>query len=1668
MVVALVCMSVSAICSRSNRTVLRELLQNAADATAKKVTIRFVTVPSTTVPAPVATDATSQLKHVLTNHTLKSMVVTNDGMAFSDNDWARLKRIAEGNPDETKIGAFGVGFYSVFSDCEEPFVSSGSEAMAFYWKGNALFTRRLKMPDQEGSRETNFVLPYRNTTSPVPPMIPLCQFLASSLTFAGLEAVELWLDDWNLLSLKKKVAPGITLNIPRTIETRTKKGLLKVTSITRQIAQMDATVMAAVSWTSTTTQSRNEGVDLAETAKTLRSFFSKLTRTVTEAEDKGSDDLAKQSAAAEDLTATSSTTVFFNITSAQLKSSVSSSFSQELERATKKPPPKTTTLAILTSSYDASTPIASAKDSGKTPNIFASVLPSKGGRVFIGFTTHQTTGLNAHVSAPSLIPTVERESIDLNARWVRDWNYEILRAVGIVCRIAWTAEMGDLKYKLPTATVGGVARAKKEDVARHTPEAVYISNQFVFRESTPSAKVGDTVEDAFWMSDKTGYFEVMSSLGVLPTDQVRLAPKNLSFMEGIAVLPEDLVNDAPLFVKKLTEFGLVTDVTIRDIKRELENNALTSKQLSEFLKWAADRVIGGDYNTQTIQSLLNVAVANEEDAAGNPKGLLILGDIRCYLNPTRIPADMPVPPFTMPFTYTSSLPSKSLLALGWQELEIGTWVQWLIKNARNRSLISADHDMTSCAAFSAKVLPILSKQWETLGPMGKSNVIKLLQENTVLPTKLGMRRPNETYFPSVKLFDDLPVVTGLNGVKEKFLSNLGVRKTVDLGVIFDRLVSDQPAVDEKGRKKWNHVDLVKYFTSVWADIPKNDLLKLKGTRFCSMEPNGKPELENQRYRAAELYEPEPHLKELGFHVIQWPGQFSRSSQEGKFLSMLGLRQYPSPEDLIRVMVDSARNGDMKMRDKALTYYLSHHLEYGYAHYDVSKISSPFLPVEGSSKVASPSKCFTDESVKLFGFDILRRDLHGNASKIGVQAHPPIQICLAVFQANLPKSKSEAKKYFEYFYKRIGDLDSATASRAGATPIVPVRRPTGPTEESKLVYLPPVECYLGDNEDYGDLFDFVDFGSEANLFLMACGSKKEPTKVEVAQLLVKEPARILSKLQTPEKYLNLLRHIAENISLLRRYPQLFAEMKRASFLLGSREVGRPITEKDDDATLVSVDEFDDFEDKDIKEWQLIRASDAIVVDDYSSFSIFKESVLAAPQEEALEQLYLSLGTPYLSSLIEAKPRKGHVMPDQKLAEKLKKQILERSRLFLYDQPRDAVKHDAKWLEKHLIVQNVSAIQYLRVLKGRGIQHNEIRHAIAIPQDKDFVLSISNNRLDWYQISQSLAQIILQRPKLSATLTFEMILKTEIMELKARGYNVERILRAKAAEARIAEGQRQRQLEEEKAAAYEHERAMAQQAAETREVQESMSGMPGQFPGQPIEDKQMTRSGTGIGPGGEEQAMSPREPRTRGLFSGLTDRLKGLAPGNSPGMQPQGQGPTGERSPMTPGALEDNLKSAIQSCRPYGSHSLYSRGEAKEIAETKFYCDEKPSQNLTSIGKVYPGIKVFTTQGGRDTQEFLLRHEIGLKAFSSVLCDCAGVFNLQIQNVNIFHDPGSKSIAFNASGSIFCNYHYFEQLHARKVLNQGQYDTALVYWWVIFCHELAHNIVQDHNSDHSFYT
>ena len=376
-------------------TTLRELLQNAADASAKKVLIRLQTLPSASVPVPQTSDSSTRLKHVILHHTLKSMVVENNGLVFQDTDWARLKKIAEGNPDETKIGAFGVGFYSVFAECEEPFVSSGKEALAFYWKGDALFTRKLQLGDAQTSN-TTFVLPTRNTTSPVPRLLSLCQFLAGSLTFVGLECIELWLDEWRVLKLNKVAAPSSYLELPSGVIRKTQDGLMEVSTVNREAAQIHAQWLKVVEWIRSIPNDGGNAeppVKGSHSTPSLRTFFSRLAAGSANlaAEKAAKHERAVQAAIAEDLMGEATATIFLHVNKAAVRTHVNQKFSKELERATKKPPPKATTVSLLTVSYDEHVASTSTRSSQgqDTASLFSSVIPSKG-RIFIGFPTNQS------------------------------------------------------------------------------------------------------------------------------------------------------------------------------------------------------------------------------------------------------------------------------------------------------------------------------------------------------------------------------------------------------------------------------------------------------------------------------------------------------------------------------------------------------------------------------------------------------------------------------------------------------------------------------------------------------------------------------------------------------------------------------------------------------------------------------------------------------------------------------------------------------------------------------------------------------------------------------------------------------------------------------------------------------------------------------------------------------------------------------------------------------------------------------------------------------------------------------------------------------------------------------------------------------------------------------
>ncbi len=1450
-------------------TTLRELLQNAADASAKKVTIKFHTNPSSTIPVPLSSDLSARLKHVIENHTLKSSLVENDGEPFKATDWSRLKKIAEGNSDETKIGAFGVGFYSVFADCEEPFVSSGKEALAFYWKGDSLFTRKVQLENGQ-STNTTFVLPMRNASTPVPQLLSLCQFLSSSLTFVGLEAIDLWLDEWRILRLKKFIAPSVELPIPKEVDRKTREGLMQVASVTKEAAQLDAHWLKAVGWerknASGNASSAGLGPTLhgAQPGQSLRTLFSRLAPGTfnTTAEKAAKEQQVLQEAISEDVMGEENATIFLHVNKATVRTLVSPNFASELERATKKPPPKTTTVSLLTASYDetAASTASSSTQSVKAVNIFSSVLPTKG-RIFIGFPTNQTTGLNAHISTPSVIPTVERESIDLNNRFVRVWNIELLRIAGIVARISWSGEMVDLGHKLMGAVrAAGRKEIGEKDIAKILPEALFLHQIFTWKESTPSSEVGTLVEEAFWTCNKKMSIDVLSSRGVLPSCLVRISPEDLGFVEGIPVLPEALANLG--LIKKMRDYGVITEITISDIKSELEGKALNAVQLQRFLEWLGHKARTNEIDTNMIRSLLDVAVANDDGGASAK--LIVLSDIKNFLNVSRIPAEMPIPPTTMPFKFTRKLSKFELDALGWEDLQMVPWLRWIVENAGGRGELSLEQDLTKSPSFASVVLPVISKQWDGLSQSSKATIIDLLTARTIVPTKMGMKKPSDAYFPSVKLFDDLPVVVGLHSVKDKLLTALGVRKTIEIGVVFARLMDTSSHMDENATgatRRWSHVDLIKYLASVRSDIPSGDIKRLRDTPICPIKTDS-PKGSDKRYLISDIFEPSESLRGLELPILHWPSHYHAESPEGKLLSSLGLRSAPRYMELVSIMANAGAAEDFPLRDQALKYFVDHHQTKGYANFDHRSITMPYLPLRGAgARLGIPTKCFTNERAAILGFDILRKDLHSHALKFGVQTDPPIQECIDRLTKDPPQNRRSAREVFGYFAGRLAEISNQHTHVLSEALIVPVATKSSNTNSEKaeqIRYIPPRICFLGDGDRYAEIFDYVDFGQEANTFLLRCGSKHEPNTSELAYLLTQQPARVFTVLEM-SKYLELLRNIAEAWRSLKKDRALAKEMRKAPFLLASKELPSGVAK---------VDQGEDDE-SGVKTYELASASEIVIVDDMISYNLFKTNLLAAPMEESLEDLYANLGSPELGSLVEEQHSIGSIMPDQKVAIKLQRLVQERSQLFLHDHGTDAIRHDAKWIERHLSVVAVKSISLRKSLKGTSLRHNESRTA-ATYQDKQsgWVLYVTAAGCDLYEVSQVLVPLLLNRSKPQNVMMFEMLLDTDLRKLGARGYNVQRILRRQATEARIAEEAREKQLKQEQQEMKEREAAWKERQAQNALIAHQEASMPGVFPDSP-DHKSPGHLGALPAPD-EDQVF--RKPR--GLFSGFSELGKRL--------------------------------------------------------------------------------------------------------------------------------------------------------------------------------------------------
>ncbi|KAI0342553.1 hypothetical protein BDW22DRAFT_1484759 [Trametopsis cervina] len=1611
-------------------TVFRELLQNSDDASAKAVEIHFDTEGYLQRSNNAGgDDGSSETSDITPLPDLKTVLVhqwtfKNDGMIFRNEDWNRLKKIAEGNPDEEKIGAFGVGFYSLFSVTEEPFVTSGGQWMGFYWKDkkDQLFARRGQLPSTEGDegRWTTFTMPLRKPeTLPIP--FDFIRFLTSSITFmAHLAEISVFFDGKRLARLRKDRGLPKSIGLRKGLRPQTSKKMMRVTDVSVMPLSIKADIMQWVYAAGSSVKPRKRPPAAQQQARqavtsgffsSLFSGFSAPLRGPSPNPEPIVSESNKREQQAEEqkkLLQITETGVVLAVFSASVDVLLEANLREELLRATKKNAPTKMRYELIYTGkdeYDAS--IKEEHGFEVTGSIFqglrADIDGTGSARIFIGHSTRQTTGIGGHMSA-RFIPTVERESVDLVDRNVRVWNEELLGVGGYLARTAYEQEMENITTLWQAAdgfqsqpAVGSITENDSRPQLRQ--RALHALKFYTFHTSTPSPRVATLLEEAFFTCIaqptfsilRTGQpdhpFPIISTVGIRSAADVRM-PNTVfaEFLKELPVLPEDVLSGAATMVEVLRTRGMIKDVMFGDVLSELKRRPLTEHEMTACFKWWLNmyKTIGDAQLQRARSEIINAAILTIGTPGGSDEKIISLVSLKTFLN-TRstgaaIPTDGPLPSHVLPLTVSRHFDPQALRsAFGWQELTVADWLGFLLDPQTVTS--DPEHDLTSSTHWADRVLQVLARVWPSCGKEAQADVVTLLQDKTCIPTSAGLKVPGDAYFQNAHVFPDLPLVTfpsgaAIKGNLEKVLQALGVRKHVELQIVFNRMIRTGD---------WSIADLTKYLVAVQSTLTSEELERLRLTPAFPREQVAQaPQSQGvkvARLKASDLYEPLDIFRDLGLPVIDWglKTKWRSSSEEAKFLHQLGLRTFP-PLDVILAL---AAGPDEKIRSIALQYFLDNHGT-RYTDYRPSSYTDlAFIPaLKGkTSCMGKPGEVFSSSIWATMGFLVTRPSLGADAiNKIGVQEHPPTARLVSLLERTPPESVQIATEWFSAMATRIVDFSNKDLERLSQLLIVPIETTSLKVDDKgkqAVRLVAPSHCFFKKDAQaqvHSKLFTFVDFGKQANQFLSVCGTKHEPTVEEIAQILLENPHRFWELADSNMlSYLIELRNIAVNKRLLSSVT--VARMKRSPVLLGMKRKKR--SNKAGSQELEEEDGWD-------YEYDLLQPSQVIIADDTNGYQLFGDKIFTCPQEDLLEEFYYELGSRRLSSMVKEDYETSAEIRNTRKADELRARILERLPLFLHEHTHAATRVPFSWLnsDRNFVVRVFHSVTVKKSLTYGNLRlvEKQDSSASALREGRGPIqLWLANNvDIDMFEVSTSICRLLFSAPKASDALLFMTILSTDLKALRRRGYNVDRILQKQKIEERAAED------------------AARERAKQVKLASQPTPTIPSVPPTISM-DTRPTSPPLSVSSAGTEATLAAdgheqRKSLTQSMRGPLSNWKRKLIGHDGIASQPPSSQPVAESTenapllapprpspsrPVTPGShvtplrnIETNINMAIRACKEERSETLKSRSEMHVVKESlnDSYCDVSGNKDLTFVGSM-GDFKVFMAKDVQQPKEVM---------------------------------------------------------------------------------------------------
>ncbi|UJR29713.1 hypothetical protein I4U23_017262 [Adineta vaga] len=1285
----------------------------------------------------------NQIENQFNNCFIHEIRTINNGKIFNEDDWKRVITIAEGNTNVDAIGQFGVGFFSVFSYSEKPIIQSGKSCLAFSWQnGKSLTTFRKELSQDKQTSTTSIILPMKTKF-----------VLQTKLNKKKLKS--------KTNRLTNEIIPLLNLN-------DLKSYFIKVLSFTKYLNKLIIKINNEIIF------EINKTIELI-TKNKLSANIQRLN---------ASDDF--QFIHFDSLKQTEQTFTILNQSSITLNHidvianiHLDKQFQKQMENVLKKSLPNQIHIQFLFPSNQIFQEENFKNSMLKTliPLRFheKDILPD--GKIFIGLATNQSTGIGMHLFT-HLIPTIERENIDLQDPFISIWNEQLLISIGKIIRFIYDQTIKDFVNQLEIQTIDQIH---------------FILSPYAFIQSSPNKEIGRIIVDGFFSSDSDILVPVKRSpidkhLSLIPSNEAYLITnKEMEKFLPLPIIPYEIGKHD--FFQILKRRQWINEITNEILCKIISETIFSFNEFIELFHWLLT------LNHHQDKRFLKEIFSKLKFRQINSSEIILLENIQYFdqLNLEFIPLPRNILPSSI-ISYISREDLQKRLFLS--EIPIKYLIEYYL-NEKQKHLFEKSN-------YSMIILYLISKHLNKF-QSNEINEIKLKLSNIkCILTSQGMKLPSESYIPSDNLSSNLPIIQyhilqiSNSNSKEEFLNypiSLELLKLIGCRTIYiqtnlsndDNLQTNQCFIENLLKQR--------------KTLSENDLKALK-TSHCLIgitnEIKGK-------YLPHELYFPSisNRLQWKSLIILDW-FDIEKNSSEYLFLKELGVKEMIElPKLISRINQEHSETKQILNEYQiplALKFFAENFQSFYSKIWKNSNIKIPFLPsispfIQQSTQVflSIPEHVFKESSPlcsslipEVIGYFSQYFDI----GLLGVKHRPSISIAFQILmeKRNELLNNSTASIYFTYLNKLDG-LNKQFINEISKRSFIPLENNYMKINQ---VFIRPKSSQdkKFDEISTQGLIDYIDYGEESNSFLTSIGVTYYPSAENLANLLIDRQVKFLSLNNSNEIlplklqfYTNCLKQLAVVSNVAREFHEepLKSRLRNSSWCLGYQIIENSHGNKERIFRIVKPNE--------------------IYLDDDHQCSIDLHP-LCAPDEPELTKLYEQFGAKWISeSVHRTLIHQGKTFLTDR-SQKLKDLILYRLDMLFVNNRGERIENlDEKRIEllrNKLLVYESEGIQCHLTFEKKTITLNSSEcSSCALEFDKNQVyLFILKNlsTLDYIDIASELTRFVSKKAIHSLIHSISDKLSSPLETLKRRGIPVDRLLKIQQQTLQLSSPIEHKKLEE----------------------------------------------------------------------------------------------------------------------------------------------------------------------------------------------------------------------------------------------------------------------------------